>query len=398
MLRGGMFHLLLAICLGLFLLSCSKKPEDTDNYSVAMTNYQMGISEHGILTVIDDVLWFHDFESGNKIVLCNRPNCTHTPFSWDTNPEPTCHAVLPDGDPFSAVGMYNDHVYIFSSNRINYTIVYQENLDGSGREVIAEFDWQVYEFDHMTFKDNQAFFIAVQSMLDEEGQPNSHDRNYIVMSLDLATGKITEWTEIKRDHYGSMNNLKVYDDRLYYDYVYYDDEMDWSDDEAIEKANDYINYFLYEVEISTKQEEFVMDLGNAEEGSFVAMDEDHLYFQSKDRTKAIAVRLQDLTSETLFEGSEISIARKLGNGLLYSQHDIYDGTLYYYDFSTKKTKTIKRPTERDETYPILSYDDWVITSAMLEDGQYYYVGIKIDDYLAGKSEYRFINKISNAES
>jgi|SRR5690625_1282638 len=394
MLKVRKIQALLMICLCLFLVSCSNKSEQTDHYSIAMPNDQMGISEHGILTVIDDVLWFHDFESGNKIVLCNQPNCTHQPFSWDTNPEPTCNAVLPNGDLFDAVGMYNDHVYIFSGDALNHTIVYKENLDGSGRESIAEFDWQVYEFDRMVFKDNQALFIASQYMLDDEGQP-SQEQNLVVMSLDLDTGKTTELTEVKHDHYGQMGNLRVYDDSLYYYYIYYDDEMDWGDDDAIEKANDYIHYSLYEVDLSSHQEKLIMDLGNAEEGIFTDMDEDHLYFVSSDNTKVTSVSLKDLTSETLFEGSEISLAPKVGDGLLYSQHNIYDGTFYYYDLGTKKSVTIQRPN--GESQPLLTYGDWLITNAELEDGEYHEVGIKREDYFAGKSEYHFINKISNAD-
>src|SRR5690625_3831340 len=395
MLKVRKIQALLMICLCLFLVSCSNKSEQTDHYSIAMPNDQMGISEHGILTVIDDVLWFHDFESGNKIVLCNQPNCTHQPFSWDTNPEPTCNAVLPNGDLFDAVGMYNNHVYIFSGDSLNHTIVYKENLDGSGRENVAEFDWEVYEFGQMIFKNNQAFFIASQSMLDEEGQPLDQERSLVVMSLDLNTGKTTELSELRHDHYGQMGNLKVYDDRIYYYYVYYDDEMDWLDEEYAEKADEYIHYFLYEVDLSTKEEKLVTDLGNAAEGQFTDMDENNLYFLSADQSKVSSVSLKDLTSETLFEGSEISLAPKVGEGLLYSQHNIYDGTFYYYDLNTKKSTMIQRPG--GETVPLLTYGDWLITTAELEDGQYHNVGIKIEDYLDGKSEYNFMNTLSNSE-
>lgn len=392
MLKMGKYQVLLMICLCLFFASCSNQSEQTDNHSIAMLRDKLGINEHGILTVIDDVLWFHDFESENKIVLCNKPNCTHEPYSWDTNPEPTCNAVLPRGDLFDAVGMYNNNVYIFSSDSLDHTLVYKENLDGSGREIIAEFDWKVYEFDHMIFKDNQAFFIASQSVLDEEGQPLDQKRNLMVMSLDLDTGKTTELSELRHDHHGQMGNLKVYDDKLYYYYIYYDDEMDWSDDDAIEKVDDYIHYFLYEVEFPTKQENIVMDLGNVEEGIFVDMDEDNLYFLSTDKTKVTSVSLKDFNSSVLFEGNDISLAPKIGDGVLYSQNNIYDGTFYYYDFTTKKSTMIQRPAQ--ESFPLLAYGDWLITTTELEDGQFHNVSIKIEDYLDGKSEYNFINRIS----
>lgn len=213
------------------------------------------------------------------------------------------------------------------------------------------------------------------------------------MSLDLDTGKTTELTEVKQDHYGQIGNLRVYDDSLYYYYIYYDDEMDWGDDDAIEKANDYIHYSLYEVDLSSHEEKLVTELGNAEEGIFTDMDEDHLYFVSSDNTKVTSVSLKDLTSETLFEGVDISLAPKVGDGLLYSQHHIYDGTFYYYDLNTKESTTIQRPS--GETQPFLTYGDWLITVAELEDGQYQTVGIKTEDYLDGKSEYNFINKIAN---
>lgn len=393
MLKKTKYQVLIIVSLCLLLVSCSNQSEATAAHSIAMTGEQLGISEEGILTVIDDVLWFHDFESGNKIVLCNQPNCTHEPYSWDRNPNPTCHAVLPNGASFDAIGMYNDNVYIFSEDSLNQTVVYQENLDGSGRESIAEFDWKVYEFDRVVFKDNQAFFIAIQEIYDDEGASSSQNRNSIVMSLDLDTGKTTELTELKHDHYGQMGNLRVYDDSLYYYYVYYDEEMDWGDEDAIEKASDYIHYFLYEIDIPSQQEQLIMELGNAEEGIFIDMDENNLYFVSSDRTKITSVSLEDLTTEILFEGVGISLAPKVGDGLLYSENNIQDGTHYYYDLNTKKTVTIERPN--GETQPSLTYGDWLIMTAELDDGQYQKVGMKIDDYLDGKSEFSFINKIPN---
>lgn len=125
------------------------------------------------------------------------------------------------------------------------------------------------------------------------------------------------------------------------------------------------------------------------------MDEDHLYFVSSDQTKVTSVRIKDLTSETLFEGNEISLAPKVGNGLLYSQDNIHDGTFYYYDLSNKKPVTVQRP--KGEAQPLLTYGDWIITTAELEDGQYQNVGIKIEEYLDGKSEYSFMNTLSNAK-
>src|SRR5690625_7597537 len=73
---------------------------------------------------------------------------------------------------------------------------------------------------------------------------------------------------------------------------------------------------------SDLQEKLVMDLGNAEEGIFTDMDEDSLYFVSSDRTKVSSVSLENLTSETLFEGVDISLAPKVGDGLLYSENNI----------------------------------------------------------------------------
>ncbi|HLU23469.1 MAG TPA: hypothetical protein VKZ77_13475 [Bacillaceae bacterium] len=382
-----MFILILIVTL--FLPSCSKEHDHSHAHSIAMPFDLLGISEHGVLEVIDDVLWFHDFESGEKVVLCNKPDCPHEPYSRDTNPNPTCLAVLPMKNPFNAVGMYENHVYIFSSDRINHTIVYKENLDGDGREVLAEFDWEIYKtYENVVFQDGHAYFIGNQFTIDDEGLPIDDKKKLVVASLDLKNGDFTELSAVRDDHLSGIGTLRIFADKLYYQHVYFNEEMDFMAEDAIEKIKLYGHAQMYEIDLATNKEKLILDL-DQENGTLQDLDGKYLYFLSDDQKKVSTVSLNDFSRKTLFEGNEISQPRILGDGIVYSQDNLYDGTLYFYDFNTNKTTKIKRPEQ--ETNPLLAYDDWIVTSASIDDGEFHNVLIKRKDYLEGKDNYIVLN-------
>src|SRR5690606_22384037 len=130
---------------------------------------------------------------------------------------------------------------------------------------------------------------------------------------------------------------------------------------------------MYEIDLATNKEKLILDL-DQENGTLQDLDGKYLYFLSDDQKKVSTVSLNDFSRKTLFEGNEISQPRILGDGIVYSQDNLYDGTLYFYDFNTNKTTKIKRPEQ--ETNPLLAYDDWIVTSASIDDGEFHNVLIK----------------------
>ncbi|HZK34474.1 MAG TPA: hypothetical protein VFD33_04110 [Bacillota bacterium] len=101
--------LLTIVLLTVFTLS-SCKPGHGSLYTEYKWSSQLGVNQEGFLYVEDHVLWFYDFASGQRVVLCNKPDCQHKPYSSYTNPDPTCNAVLQNRDSFDGFAMHNDYV------------------------------------------------------------------------------------------------------------------------------------------------------------------------------------------------------------------------------------------------------------------------------------------------
>src|SRR5690606_26223878 len=171
------------LVLASFVSACANDRNEDISYSVSipMNVSPIGLSEHGMLSVIDEVLWFQDFESGNKVVLCNKPDCDHEPASHMNNPDPYCNAVLPLENKFRAVAIYDGFVYIFAEEKFNQSILFREKPDGSGREIVSRFDWSVssFPFNQVYFKDSYAYFVGLKTDFNEQG--TSDGEKYAIM-------------------------------------------------------------------------------------------------------------------------------------------------------------------------------------------------------------------------
>src|SRR5690625_1115488 len=89
----------------LFLSSCMSNKKTFEHYSISNPMQLIGVTEQGIVQVIDRLIWFYDFATGEKIIFCNLPNCQHEPFHYSSNPDPTCLAALPSGDVIQTLGL-----------------------------------------------------------------------------------------------------------------------------------------------------------------------------------------------------------------------------------------------------------------------------------------------------
>ena len=366
----------------LVLTSGSCKREVAPSYSIYLSFFRVGLSQEGVLSYTDSqVLQFYDFTSGQKAVLCNKPNCQHLPYSWETNPDPECNAVLPYGAPIHGLGMHNGYTFIFSLSSVDKTTLYRQNLDGDGREILAEFDWHVDS--SIVFKDNMAYLVGSQHIVDEYGMGGSYNQKSVVLCVDLQTGKVKELTEVKHNNSSRMQNLQTIDGKLLYDYEYYDEGMDFLADNVIELIDKYRNHFVYEVDIATETERQLLDLSDHKD-IYLGVDDKCFYFQSEDRLKVYSVDREDSTEKVLFEGEDKLYCQKSGDYLFMRQGDDIS-TVYCYDLLTGKTMKINR-TEKDGLPNIIYDRKWFYTYTN-EDGSFSFVYMKEEDYLNGKTDY-----------
>ena len=366
------------------LVSCSPKLDSSS--SIYKYASEQGFSQEGYLYEKGDVLWFYDFESGQRVVLCNKPDCQHRPYSWDKNPDPECNAVLPVAGPFSGFAMHDGFVYMFYHYGLNETVVYRQNPEGDGQKLFAEFGWEIDFTSDIVFKDQMAYFVGKQLYLDEEGFVDPLKLKSTILGLDLQTGKVSELTEVKDDYLHWIIQMQVIDDAVYYNYNYYDDEMELTEEDFYEANHDYLYSFIYKIDINTGVEEQVFDITECF-FRYIGLDDKYIYLLSEDRSKVYSVNREDNSEKVLFEGESIGHAYKSSHYLIFikdfSSEDGFD--CYFYDLSTGKTTQVSRPD--GEVMPDFIYEGWIVFSATLEDGTFTEVFMSIEDYLNGKTDY-----------
>jgi Tol biopolymer transport system component len=202
----------------------------------------------------------------------------------------------------------------------------------------------------------------------------------------LQTGKVSELTEVKDDYLHWIIQMQVIDDAVYYNYNYYDDEMELTEEGLKEDSSEYLYSFIYKIDINTGVEEQVFDITECLY-RYIGLDDKYIYLLSEDRSKVYSVNREDNSEKVLFEGESIGHAYKSSHYLIFikdfSSEDGFD--CYFYDLSTGKTTQVSRPD--GEVMPDFIYEGWIVFSATLEDGTFTEVFMSIEDYLNGKTDY-----------
>lgn len=379
-----MFMLILFLS-SFVLIACTAKESTHEEHSISSVIYDFSVNEQGVLVVIDEILWFYDFESGEKTIVCNVPNCPHEPFHHTTNPDPICLAALPEEGSFEAVNLYDNDIYIFANEGINETVVYQIDLEGNSRKKLATFDWNINVINDFETFDGVAYFSVMKTLMGEDpisGVVGSTGYEFAAMSLDLNTGEQALHGEVKDDYLAGIYKFKKVGNKLYYQYHYIDwegeGEYDFSAEENI--ADRPISMYLYEFDLETDEERILFDLIELGD-TLYDYDKDRLYFLSEDKTEFFATDWDLSKSEVLFTDEDISVDGELGDGFIYSQHNINDGSYYYYDMQSKKMHSFKRP----DVEPVLfAHNEWIFFHSNFIDGQVDLIGMKRDDFLSGK--------------
>lgn len=394
--RNVITYMLFLILSSLLLFACSSQTS-TGDYSVIKpgTRDQFGANEDGLLYVVDGLIWFHDFETEQQVIACSLPDCDHEPFHHTTNPDPICLATHPIEGLIETVGMYNDDIYMFVRGAFDESTIYQIDLEGSSRRALTSFDWNINDFQNdFEFKDGMAYFPTWRHVMEvrEGGGYESSGGEEAIISVDLETGEINQYGEVKNSRNPGISDFKKIEDKIYFTYNYldYEGEFDYFDESL--NRNDYLQYNLHELDINTHEERIVLDLMEFD-GSLYHFDEDYLYILSEDKAEFITLNWDLTESDVLFTGEDIGITASWDDGFIYTQHRLFDGTYYFYDVETGETFDFSRPD--DELSGYFEFDGWVYFNANLTEGQTDYVMMNRDDFLAGETDYIYLRERAN---
>lgn len=191
------------------------------------------ISEKLSVYVEDGLIHMYDAKSGQDMVLCSKADCNHEPYDEVSNPDPTCEAALNEQLYLMCTPVLcGRFIYLIGMEDLKQGVVYRENLDGSARERLYTFDYQVMRGDCVYVRDGKAIATTGVPIVtgDEMGGSGSNDRFKVLLSMDFETGEIEAVSEIDRvNKFQNINVLSYQDGLVYYEYYYCklsDDETD----------------------------------------------------------------------------------------------------------------------------------------------------------------------------
>lgn len=375
--------------LSFMLIACSTDTSRTSGHSLVRTGWNdpYGVNDQGLVSFNDGLNWFYDFETDEKLILCNLPDCPHEPFHHTRNPDPNCLATHPSDGIVEAVGIYDNDVFMFVNEGFNNSVTYIVDLESNSRKKLTTFDWTLATTNTFLVENDTAYFVARRWVL-KEGEYSGTDMEYGLLSLDLKSGNVNQYGPVLTENYGSVRKFTKIGDKLYFYYYYldYEGEYDFMADGG--ESNEYDRHFLYEIDIDTNEMQAIQNVYGTDATLF-HFDKDHLYFLSEDQSEFIATDWDLTESEVLFIGEEIDISANLEEGFIYTQHRNFDGQFYYYDLDSQETHAFTRPS--DEISVHLAFDEWLYLYANLANNQADLVMIDREDYFAGETNYIYIN-------
>lgn len=143
----------------------------------------------------DNLLFLSDFEAGISYPLCPKTNCRHDStecgayFSFDT------------GKPNY---LHYDGTYLYFFHRGEMSL-YRQNIDGSGRTVVADLSEDVFAVNAILYEQKQAWLLCELMTMNED--KTDYTIRKTILRLDLQTGA---WEELPFIFEGDMTNVELY--------------------------------------------------------------------------------------------------------------------------------------------------------------------------------------------
>lgn len=163
----------------------------------------------------DYILSLSDYAAGENYPLCPKSNCRHD--SDDCG----AYFSFADGQPEF---LHYDESYLYFFHRGDM-ILYKQNLDGSGRETVADLSEDVFSVNTVLYEQDTAWLLCELMTMNEDTSEISIRKT--IVKLDLTNGK---WAELPYTFEGDMANVELhgkYGDELLLRYTYSVGAIPW---------------------------------------------------------------------------------------------------------------------------------------------------------------------------
>lgn len=357
------------------ICACSNRDDITNNN--ALWYLRLGVSKQGVITFIENVLWFYDFESRNKVVFSNQPDCIH-----QESVSEKCDAYIPKKYVPQAAILIDGKAYLFLKDAMNHTEIHLLDPQKGGRTKINELNWEVNFLSTILLKDSYLYFEVLDYILEEEedtgirSTSNANKRN-AVAQYDFNNNEVRIVSNVRHDLYSGIQIYHVDEKKLVYRYEYFDHSVDF---QKIDEALKFRHVFLYEIDLESGEEKELIAEHYLNGASIIGADTEHIYAFSDELSAVKAISRKDQSENIIIQGPHLNVQRY--DKLLYYTLDNKNDEVYLYNLITKDTTFVKRPNL--EAFPLLIFEDWVI----LYSGRHgKTVAIQFEDYVKGSDDY-----------
>lgn len=355
-----------------FLVVFKKKREDfTGKVKVDLF---ASYSDLGIINLNEEnLLQFRDAASGEKIVLCDKPNCKH-----DNN---ECNALFKDYYVHLSA-IYNDKLYIVMQGEDFNSILYEADVNGSNRKEILSLG-KVDFSSKSLFLDNyllMEYRIGYDLENVDSGEMRKLEKPISGLAIINIKKQEVDYIPEKVEYDGGITKIHMYEDKVYYEYVFMDVEYDFMDHENIDfdYLADHTFHRIYSYDVKTGTESIVY------EGQDIFVEEFNENYafltKTKENENIYALNLSNQKEELIIEENLYDYCCVDGERIVYlgypqndaeaveAEEDLYSH-FYYYDMVSKESYYIGSSNRNKIDTIEMFLGDYAYLYYLLTDGE-----------------------------
>ncbi len=323
--------------------------------------YRSGqISELGIIWTFgdpDDFIKFTPVNSNEMMLLCFDPNCKH-PATSSENPDPVCMAAL--YNHMCEVIYHDGAIYIFVTENIGENVLYKMNINGSSRERIATFPFEVKPANCSVSYGNYTYIRAKVLQTDLDKLESIQALEYVnkVVEIDLTDGTY-RYISDEFDNHIYVSDTDVYGKSLFLRL------SDMKDDGRI---------YMIRLNIDTGKNEILISKEEWADGyRFICCyDEDSYFYWDRNASEIGIKNINGTVEKVLLTGpeGESFLACPSFDGMMYRRTMDYESEAAGYYFMDFETQEVINITEEVDTYGLQYYDGYYDVFVSDEDNIY----------------------------
>lgn len=272
------------------------------------------------------LLNFCDYNANEKIILCNKPACSHNNSSCNAYVE-SQYSVKEsnNGTRFSVmdneglVFTYNDNLYVFDP----FGDLIMMNKDGSNHKILLSIDSKYSVLNGFLYKDCIYLCVKYLPAFDSRVEQEFSDADYsmAILELNLKTNKCNEKFSFKTEL--DTTCLGIYENKVYFFYRSPNTLASANTQQEVDNEENSHNVSLYYYDLSTSKQEFVIKNIKSHEMDDIAFDKDAVYYHNRKEEKIIKLNLHTGEKNDVLTdiGGYIEIYTPIEDNKLYFMKD-----------------------------------------------------------------------------